>query len=113
MKKLEFVINLEDDSVALASKKMTLSPPFYVSASKNINDNSTSVRIEYHPENDEHDSGYSRLEKRGDELFNDINEMFEGTPIKPLNGHEGFLPRSTLIFPNEIYRVQIVSEKIR
>lgn len=111
MDRLEVILDLNKNYIGLASKKVELSPPFFVDISK-INNKETWVRIEYHPENKKEDVDYSRLKAEEKKLFNGINKMFEGTPIHPLNGHEGtggILPQTILVLPDKYYKVIISS----
>ncbi len=105
MDKLEVIVDIEENTVQLGKKRVELSPPYYVMI--NSEPSKTSVRIEYHPNG----SDYSRLEKAGRRLWDEINCLFDGTPVKIINGQTGYLPNSIMVLPCEYYNVTVKRAK--
>jgi len=109
MDRLEVILDLNKNYIGLASKKVELSPPFFVNVSKTSKEE-TWLRIQYHPEKKKGNLDYSRLKAEEKKLFDGISKMFEGTPIWFNNSHEGtggILPETTLVLPREYYKVII------
>jgi hypothetical protein len=108
MERLEVIISLTENYISLGSKRVDLSPPFYVLSS--IMGDSTWVKIEYHPETVEGDLDYSRLDDEAEKLFKGMNDLFKNTEVEFINGHHQLIPETTLTIPLGNYNLSIVSK---